>query len=256
MRGETYQESYFYTSPTFFSPITINPYISELTNFGDPIDISSSLMPKVEFRLSYKLSGDSKVYLFASNNALGPYKKVYTFKEGATILFREFPFSFHEFTGSKNLFVKFVFVKDDPWDFFSLGTPTLLDLDVENYSGDSHYSYVQGTSFSAPIVAAVASMIFSHRPDLLASDVKKIILDSVQPLSSLNGKVLSGGSVRADYALAEANNYKKSETRFECFILVEKLISIQKELLLRIVIMVQAMLADLLVQVGILKEIR
>ena len=52
-------------------------------------------------------------------------------------------------------------------------------------------------------------MLFSHRPDLLASDVKKIILDSVKPLSSLSGKVLSGGMVRADNALSEANKYRE-----------------------------------------------
>ena len=101
-------------------------------------------------------------------------------------------------------------------------------------------------------------MLFSHRPDLLASDVKKIILDSVQPLSSLTGKVLSGGTVRADYALAEANNYRQrvkldinASSWFEDFHWHQA-----KELLLRTIIMVQTKWEDFLVQVGILKEIR
>lgn len=206
--NELYQESSLYRSPSFLSPITLNSYVSELTNFGDPIDISGSIMPQLRLLLNYSISGNSAVILVASDIGLGPYQKKYTFK-GTTGTIKNFRFSFDEFRGSEKLFLKFVFVKLEPLDFFHLGTPTLFDLDVDNYSGVSNYSFVNGTSFSAPIVAAIASLLFSHRPDLLASDVKKIILDSVKPLNSLSGRVLSGGTVRADNALSEANNYRE-----------------------------------------------
>ena len=66
---------------------------------------------------------------------------------------------------------------------------------------------MMGLPFPLPFSAA---MILSHRPDLLASDVKKILMDSVKPLNSLNGKVESGGMVRADKALQLANTYRTS----------------------------------------------
>ena len=52
-------------------------------------------------------------------------------------------------------------------------------------------------------------MIFCERPDLLASDVKRILMETSKKLTNLEGKVASGGLVRADRALAKAKTLKK-----------------------------------------------
>ena len=210
-QGSLYQESYFYQSPTFFSPYTIVPFISELTNVGDTIDISQTIQPKITFNLNHQIVGDgSFAFLYSSDEQFGPYKWKYTFR-GYTgqLPLKHLQISFDEYSGSDELYLKFIFIKSGPYDYFNIGTLELWDLDVNDYQGTPKYEFVNGTSFSAPIVSAVASMLFSHRPDLLASDVKKIILDSVKPLSSLSNKVLSGGVVRADNALIEANKYRE-----------------------------------------------
>ena len=74
-------------------------------------------------------------------------------------------------------------------------------LDEQNPS----YTITQGTSFSAPIVSGVAAMVWMHRPELTAAQVKSIILDSARKLPALNGKVATGGIVDAEAALKLAD---------------------------------------------------
>ncbi|MEY3450156.1 MAG: hypothetical protein RL749_1786, partial [Verrucomicrobiota bacterium] len=74
-------------------------------------------------------------------------------------------------------------------------------LDEQNPS----YTITAGTSFSAPIVSGVAAMVWMHRPELTAAQVKSIILDSARKLPALNGKVATGGIVDAEAALKLAD---------------------------------------------------
>lgn len=75
------------------------------------------------------------------------------------------------------------------------------DFDVDN----PQYGYTQGTSFSAPIVAGVAAMVWAHRPELTAQQVRQVILDTARPIPALSGKVATGGMVDADAALQRAD---------------------------------------------------
>ncbi len=78
-----------------------------------------------------------------------------------------------------------------------------------DYSG-SEFSYQSGTSFSAPIVSGVAALVLSQRPDLLVKDVRNILLQSVDKIDGLNGKVASGGVINAYKALRLAETWKSS----------------------------------------------
>lgn len=71
------------------------------------------------------------------------------------------------------------------------------------------YVSVNGTSFSAPYVTGVASLIQSEYPEMAASSVKKAILEGVDKVSSLNGKVKSGGRLNAYKALKFAQESPK-----------------------------------------------
>jgi subtilisin family serine protease len=88
---------------------------------------------------------------------------------------------------------------------------------------DDNYDSYQGTSMAAPVVAGVAAVLRSYYPDLTATQVKDIIMQSVDPIQ---GKVrkpgtketvnfselaVSGGSVNAKKAveLAEKTKGKK-----------------------------------------------
>jgi subtilisin family serine protease len=71
------------------------------------------------------------------------------------------------------------------------------------FSGDE-YGFKSGTSMAAPVVAGVAGLVWSARPDLTCAQVKEILMNSADPVSSLAGKVISGGRINARSAVLSA----------------------------------------------------
>ncbi|HEX3014496.1 MAG TPA: S8 family peptidase, partial [Methanobacterium sp.] len=65
----------------------------------------------------------------------------------------------------------------------------------------SHYGYMDGTSMAVPYVSGLAGLIKSIRPDLTAVQIKYTILNNVDCISSLAGKILTGGRINALKAL-------------------------------------------------------
>lgn len=55
------------------------------------------------------------------------------------------------------------------------------------------YSYISGTSITAPHVTGTAALILGNQPNQSPAAVKQIILESTKPLPQLKGKVLTGG---------------------------------------------------------------
>jgi subtilisin family serine protease/glutamine cyclotransferase len=66
--------------------------------------------------------------------------------------------------------------------------------------GNSYGSY-SGTSMATPHVSGVAGLVLSLNPMLNWAEVKNIILSSVDSISSLNGKTVTGGRLDAARAL-------------------------------------------------------
>jgi subtilisin family serine protease len=71
---------------------------------------------------------------------------------------------------------------------------------------NSSYGYVSGTSFSAPMVAGVAALAFSLKPDLTVAQVKDAILSHTDAKTSLSGKTVTGGRLNAYSTLNSINN--------------------------------------------------
>lgn len=71
-----------------------------------------------------------------------------------------------------------------------------------SYTGG--YVYFSGTSMATPHVAGVAALVFSLRPELTGSQVKDLLLNSVDVLGSLSGLVVTGGRINAARAVALA----------------------------------------------------
>lgn len=70
----------------------------------------------------------------------------------------------------------------------------------------NEYGYKSGTSMAAPVVSGIAGLIWSYNPNLTHLEVKDAILNSVDKLESLNGRVLTGGRVNAYKALLYVQN--------------------------------------------------
>lgn len=82
---------------------------------------------------------------------------------------------------------------------------------------DDSYSFMTGTSMSAPILSAVAAMLYSSNSDLTVSDVKDILMETATPLDTLNGKVKCGGMLDAGAALEYAESYYSGSSRTSVF---------------------------------------
>ena len=63
------------------------------------------------------------------------------------------------------------------------------------------YSYMTGTSMSAPFVSGAAALIYSHYREISLADVKEIVLSSATELEALDGAVTSGGMLDLGSAL-------------------------------------------------------
>jgi subtilisin family serine protease len=65
----------------------------------------------------------------------------------------------------------------------------------------NQYEEHSGTSMATPVVSGVAALILSVNPDLSVTDLRKRLLDTVDKLPALDGKVSSGGRVNAARAV-------------------------------------------------------
>ncbi len=72
--------------------------------------------------------------------------------------------------------------------------------------GNNYGSY-SGTSMATPHVAGVAGLVLSLNSHLGGSDVKNIILSSVDPISALAGKTVTGGRLNAFQALQNTQTW-------------------------------------------------
>jgi len=63
------------------------------------------------------------------------------------------------------------------------------------------YEEHSGTSMATPVVSGVAALILSVNPDLSVTDLRKRLLDTVDKLPALDGKVSSGGRINAASAV-------------------------------------------------------
>ncbi len=66
------------------------------------------------------------------------------------------------------------------------------------------YSTMSGTSMSAPFVAGVAGLVLSVEPKLSVKELRDRLVNTVDKLDSLKGKIVSGGRVNAARAVGAA----------------------------------------------------
>jgi subtilisin family serine protease len=83
-------------------------------------------------------------------------------------------------------------------DWVDLGAPGVNTLST--VPGDG-YGIKSGTSMAAPHVAGVAALVMAEYPSMTNDDVKTQIFNTVDPLTSLSGKTLTGGRLNARAAV-------------------------------------------------------
>jgi len=73
--------------------------------------------------------------------------------------------------------------------------------DLSDNGQKEAYEYFQGTSMATPVVVGAAALVWGYKPSLTNLQVKQLLMDNVDKLSVLSGKVVSGGRVNAYKAI-------------------------------------------------------
>ena len=73
------------------------------------------------------------------------------------------------------------------------------------------FQFLNGTSFAAPMVTGVASLILSQNPFLTHQQVRNYILQNTDFVSDYNGRIASNGRLNAHKALKAADDFKFEE---------------------------------------------
>ncbi len=72
-------------------------------------------------------------------------------------------------------------------------------------SANNVYTTVSGTSFAAPFVSGVLGLMASVNPELTMLELKETLLNTVDPLPSLQGRTITGGRLNAGLAVSTAD---------------------------------------------------
>ena len=68
------------------------------------------------------------------------------------------------------------------------------------------YKYLSGTSMATPYVSGVAALLKTQSPTISASQIKGKIIDNCDVLSSLSGKLVTGGRLNAAKAMGQSTS--------------------------------------------------
>jgi subtilisin family serine protease len=113
----------------------------------------------------------------------------------AAIIYNNVSGSFSGTLGSAGQWIPTVSISmEEGESLLALGNPVVV---LAGYP----YGSKDGTSMATPFVSGVAAMLWAERPDATVSQIKQAILESVDSVASLNGRVITGGRLNAYKAL-------------------------------------------------------
>ncbi|MFO7655139.1 MAG: S8 family serine peptidase [Candidatus Krumholzibacteriia bacterium] len=91
---------------------------------------------------------------------------------------------------------------------FSCYGPTTVDLaapgvDILSTLPGNRYGSLSGTSMATPHVAGALGLVFGRFPAITGGDAKALLLNFVDPLTALEGRILTGGRLNAFFPIAD-----------------------------------------------------
>ena len=80
--------------------------------------------------------------------------------------------------------------------------PTYEVVLTRDYGYSQNYDFLSGTSMASPCAAGAAALLLAKDPSLTPCEVKSLLLEFVDPVSSLAGKTVSGGRLNLAAGIA------------------------------------------------------
>lgn len=84
-------------------------------------------------------------------------------------------------------------------DFSNYGVRTVdvaaPGVQILTTSRDGGYEYIDGTSFSSPIVAGVVALLKSYKPNASAVEIREALINGSDQIAALQGRIESGGRI-------------------------------------------------------------
>jgi len=89
------------------------------------------------------------------------------------------------------------------WSNYGIGSVHVYAPGVGIYSTirGGGYAFLDGTSMATPFVSGLVALVWSYYPELSHLEIKARILNSVEKLSSIEGKIATDGRINAHKAL-------------------------------------------------------
>ena len=86
------------------------------------------------------------------------------------------------------------------------GTGFRDNRDILSTLPGGRYGFSFGTSMAAPHVAGAAALLLAEDPSLTPTELKNILMTTVDPVNSLQGRTVSGGRLNVNRAILEIAN--------------------------------------------------
>ncbi len=174
--------------------------LSASVETAEPIDARKVRGVHLRFDVEYQLEQDFDFLSVEISEDGSDYEPIYTVTGFSAGIEQVNLWGNDEPPGT--IYLRFLLDTDESINYEGVFIDNISLTGIEwDFSGHP-YGFKSGTSMAAPVVAGVAGLVWSRKPDLSAAQVKEIVLDTADPLENLAGKVRSGGRVNAAAAVS------------------------------------------------------
>jgi subtilisin family serine protease len=177
-----------------------NSYVT-LTLSG-PLDLTGSNNTILEYWLRADIEFFWDIFCIeaSSNGTIWDIVNCYTGSSDQSFVFIDEDLSAYD--GQSTVYLSFSLITDNivTDDGVYIDDVSITALS-STYDGTEH-AYFSGTSMATPHVSGLAGLLKAFNPGLTTVEIINLILNTVDPVSSLSGKVLTGGRINAFRALS------------------------------------------------------
>ncbi len=183
----------------------VSPFINLSNSFGPQLSFIT------QYDLDYRLFPLSIDFVALEYSANGFFWTPYYYLSLISIGESERRIDLSDLAGGSGFF-RFRLVSDN---FFPAGGINIDDVKITQVkafeSNNPQFQFLDGTSFAAPMVTGVASLIMSQAPFLTHHQVRDIILQNTDFVSELSGRIATSGGLNAHKAIQATANLNIEE---------------------------------------------